>query len=138
MEWKDTIMSDNQIAEVLREECCKTQGRLVDIRYFGASPNDRVIAKAQAELSFGAGYEARKKEMCDTCDTPLLREGELYQKLDDAKKQGIKEVVDYFNRHWAGGTKGVLFYEVPAKDQDLLEGGIIPENGEQRKPSELG
>jgi len=49
--------------------------------------------KAQAEISFKAGYEAHKAELCNNCDTPLFREGELYQKLDESKRAEIWEVV---------------------------------------------
>ena len=47
------------------------------------------------EISFKAGYEAHKAELCGNCDTPLLREGELYQKLDESKKVGRMEVVEW-------------------------------------------
>lgn len=52
--------------------------------------------------------------------------------LEDARQAGIREVVDYFSRHWMGQTRGMLLYEIPTKDRDLLEDGIVPnqENGE--------
>ncbi len=37
--------------------------------------------------------EAIRKEVCANCDTPLLREGELYQKLDEAKREERERIL---------------------------------------------
>ena len=34
-----------------------------------------------------------RKELCGNCDTPLLREGELYQKLELAKRQERERIL---------------------------------------------
>ena len=82
MGYKDTVMK--------RGLLCVPYGNEVDIsRYL----------EAQAEISFKAGYEAHKAELCDNCDTPLLREGELYQMLNEAKRAGQQEVVEWIEKH---------------------------------------
>ena len=39
--------------------------------------------------------KAHKAELCDNCDMPLIREDELYQKLDESRKAGMREVVGF-------------------------------------------
>ncbi len=58
----------------------------------------------QAEISFKAGYNQHKLETCDNCDTPLIKEGELYQKLEAAKRAGTKEVVEWIREHFEDVT----------------------------------
>ena len=63
MEAKDSAMTDEQIAKVLQEDVRRTQGREVALEYFGASRNDRVIAEAQAKISFKMGYNQALKDL---------------------------------------------------------------------------
>ena len=62
----------------------------------------------------------------------LVKEAQAKLTWDIAEKAGIKKVVDYFSRHWMGQTRQMMLYEIPAKDRDLLEDGIIPDDA--RKP----
>ena len=55
MNWKDTVMSDKEIGEVLATEFRRTSGRDAGRYFDDISANDRVIAQAQAEVSFDKG-----------------------------------------------------------------------------------
>jgi len=60
-----------------------------------------------------------KPQYCVECDTTF--------------RAGIREVVNYYSRHWMGQTRGMLLYEIPSKDRDLLEDGIVPKGKEDNE-----
>ena len=46
-------------------------------------------AKVVAEAQRDADVEWFRKSKCEHCDTPLLREGELYEKLAQARREAV-------------------------------------------------
>ena len=52
------------------------------------------------------------------------------QWIEEGFKAGVAQTLDYFSRHWMGCTKGMMLYEIPEKDRDLLGNGIIPEEAQ--------
>jgi len=56
IERKPSLLSDEEMVEILTREFRNTQGREISREYFGVSANDRVIAQAQREKDI-AFYE---------------------------------------------------------------------------------
>ena len=115
---------------------------------------DRGIAKAQLAEVFkrlkGALAQSRKGEdidlpeewfelfssiqndgitnVCANCDTPLLREGELYQKLEEAKKQERERITGFIEGKCAGtesfflAPKGYFRFDIKHTDWRTLKG----------------
>jgi hypothetical protein len=87
--------------------------------------------QSEVDEAYNRGYEAHKAEMCDHCDTPLLREGELYQKLDEAEQRGIRKVTEWIKDH--------RFYcaDVPPKEGVAYGylGNYILRFGKEKLPS---
>lgn len=104
--WEDTVMSGDQMVEVLHNAArpCPME--------FQDEPRIRAIAKAQAEISFKAGYKQAREEMnlqstslADLCLEHRKAGQESVREewndamdlgLKEAYKAGIREVVDYF------------------------------------------
>lgn len=92
-------------------------------------PPKTPLAMEIAEISFKAGRdeEYRKWVKAFMGAGILIAEADTVNiAIKETKRAGIREVVDYFSRHWMGATKGMLIYEIPDKDRDLLEDGIVP------------
>ena len=85
MKWKDTVLNH---AQLIRLKMVKGVN-LVDA-YEGAWEAYEKLAKAQAEISFKAGYEKRKKEVEMTTVS-------LAEMCHGWRKAGIKLVVDYLD-----------------------------------------
>ena len=77
--WRDTLMNDEQIKEVLRG----TYGFGIELE-----KGHFAVARRQAEIAFKAGREQGLKE----CPEPWDREQTIFE---DGKKAGIKEVVEW-------------------------------------------
>ena len=59
--------------------------------------NEQVVICRNLREAHGLELEAERKkwvEKCGDCDTPLLREGELYQGIEAERKKWVKEVAD--------------------------------------------
>ena len=135
--YKETVMSAKELAK-LQEHYSEPTNESIGY--------ERNIAEAQAKLTWDiaekAGYEKGVKAQktprtdleCELADEEFRREFRIARKDTDMEmyKAGIQKVVDYFSRHWMGQTRQMMLYEIPAKDRDLLEDGIIPDDA--RKP----
>ncbi len=90
MEAKDTIMTDIELEKVLENSIVPQV-----MTGFGHpkrhSPR-KLIAEAQAEISFKAGLEEGRK-VCPTIEV----QGTIYR---CGKQSGIKEVVNWIKLHW--------------------------------------
>jgi len=58
-----------------------------------------------------------KRELCDNCDSPLIREGELYQKLEEAKHKERERIMKTTCR------LAIIYKEKCPIKQTLKEGG---------------
>ena len=98
MEAKDTVMSPEEIGNLhigVQEEHRKpviAEGFKPDSKLF------RVIAEAQAEISFKAGYELAEEEL-GKCYAPVFKDG---------KQAGVKEVVEFINRYPNQGRQELI------------------------------
>ncbi len=83
MEAKDTVMTPQQIKELKSKKWCSPA------RNYDYTVEELMVAEAQAEVSFKAGYEQAKKE-------DLITTNDL---VADSRKAGIKEVVEWIKNH---------------------------------------
>ena len=93
--WEDTVMTLEQIYNAKAYAYNKATGS-EDSRELDG---DIGIAKAQAEISFKAGYDqgwSDNKPYLPDANEPWDREQIVF---DDGKKAGIKEVVEWINEY---------------------------------------
>lgn len=104
MNAEDTVMNDEAIRATLRSINAEMVNRIMDDTvYAKVYPEDREIAKAQAEISFKAGREDRN-EYGERRYVAGIRRGEdnARQAICDARQAGIKEVVEWLNNYFMG------------------------------------
>lgn len=102
--WEETVLTGEQMSEEIQKKTKKWS--VVNPAFIEDIAN--IIAKKQAQLSFSEGEKAereRSKEFCSHCDTPLLKEGEQYERI---KQEGIREVVEWLRQYSIHGKRVAL------------------------------
>lgn len=91
LEAKDTVINTPKHSETTTCPHCHED--------FGIESYVEGVKIQQAEISFSAGekqgYEKAKQEKCEHCDTPLMRDGERAELIE----QGMKKVRDFIDSH---------------------------------------
>ena len=140
--YKETVMSKEDCPyqpEGCKEELWADLGAVYQEKFMqGASKQAKLTWDIAEKAGYEKGVKAQKTPRtdleCELADEEFRREFRIARKDTDMEmyKAGIQKVVDYFSRHWMGQTRQMMLYEIPAKDRDLLEDGIIPDDA--RKP----
>lgn len=86
MSWQDTVMSDERLGIIYLPAEDYRWGDSSDRREYKEKNARRAIVKAQAKISFKAGYEQREKDPLDKED-----------RCDMSYRQGMRKVVELVN-----------------------------------------
>ena len=100
----------------MKDNLLLTDDELLGNYYDKASPLDkdtlieglREVAKDQLDKV--------KQELCANCDTPLLREGELYQKLEQARKDERERIIREVEQLWRPQHHNLCYGSKPHPD----------------------
>lgn len=87
----------------------------------GRDDAEEVISKV---LKAYEGY-VKKVELCGNCDTPLLREGEIYQKLEEAKRREGERILNYLKGLLESTPKASLAATIDLIEALKSEGGEV-------------
>ena len=111
--WQAIQRGDEMSKDLLppREEIIKSI-----IKKFPFGVKTRDIDFEAIELTNKDQLDKVKQELCANCDTPLLREGELYQKLEQARKDERERIIREVEQLWRPQHHNLCYGSKPHPD----------------------
>jgi len=80
-------------------------------RRFGEQEDYHTIASQDdREAQRDADVEWFRQSKCDHCDTPLLREGELYEKLEQTRREVAMEIFEHLEDEGLVRQSGLVLF----------------------------
>ena len=85
---KPPILSDEEVISWIKENT-----------HWGKNTIATLTPEHTREIQRDADVEWYEQSKCGHCDTPLLREGELYEKLEQARQDTAREIFEEIERN---------------------------------------